>query len=88
MAGKELKMKKLCLSVGFAVFTFVVSATPRLEVPAAGVVLGEVEAGEALSGEVAVRNVVPSKIALGLVFTILGILLLPFPFVHLGWLFE
>ena len=34
------------------------------------------------------RNVVPSKIALGLVFAILGILLLPFPFVHLGGLFK
>ena len=50
-------MKKLCLSVGLVSFAFVVSATPRLEVPAAGVALGEVEAGEALSGEVAVRNV-------------------------------
>ena len=81
-------MKKLCLSVGLVSFAFVVSSTPRLEVPAAGVVLGEVEAGEALSGEVAVRNVVPSKIALGFVFAILGILLLPLPFAHLGWLFE
>ena len=51
-------MKKLCLSVGLVSFAFVVSATPRLEVPAAGVALGEVEAGEALSGEVTVRNVV------------------------------
>ena len=88
MAGEELKMKKLCLSVGFAVFTFVVSATPRLEFPASGVALGEVVAGASLSGEVAVRNVVPSKIALGLVFAILGILLLPFPFTRLGELFK
>ena len=34
------------------------------------------------------RNVVPSKIALGLVFAILGILLLPFPFTRLGELFK
>ena len=81
-------MKKLCLSVGLVSFAFVLSATPRMEVPAAGVVLGEVEAGEALSGEVTVRNVVPSKIALGLVFAILGILLLPFPFTRLGALFK
>ena len=81
-------MKKLCLSVGLVSFAFVVSATPRLEVPAAGVALGEVEAGEALSGEVTVRNVVPSKIALGCVFAILGILLLPAPFTRLGELFK
>ena len=88
MAGEELKMKKLCLSVGFVAFAFIVSAVPRLEVPASGIALGEVEAGESLSGEVAVRNVVPSKIALGLVFAILGILLLPVPFTRLGALFK
>ena len=34
------------------------------------------------------RNIVPSKIALGCVFAILGILLLPAPFTRLGELFK
>ncbi len=49
-------MKKVCLSVGVAAFAFAATATPRLEVPAAGVALGEIVAGESASGTVTIRN--------------------------------
>ncbi len=49
-------MMKLGLSVVFAAFVFAAAATPRLEVPAAGVALGEIVAGESASGTVTIRN--------------------------------
>lgn len=49
-------MMKLGLSVVFAAFVFAAAATPRLEVPSTGVALGEVAAGESVSGTVTIRN--------------------------------
>ena len=48
---------KLCLSFGAVAFALVATATPRLEVPAAGVALGEIFAGESASGTATIRNV-------------------------------
>ena len=50
-------MMKLVLFAGVVAFVLVVSAVPRLEVPAAGVSLREIVAGESASGTATIRNV-------------------------------
>lgn len=53
---------KAGLSACLAALALAAAAAPRLEVPASGVALGEVAAGEPLSGSVEVRNVGDSSL--------------------------
>ena len=62
---------------GMLLVALPLSAASRLAVPPEGVAFGEIAAGEAAAKSIVLRNVFPSKLALGFAFAVLGLLVFP-----------